>query len=106
MSDLEPYDRMRDAEMHSEARMSTVTLYEYVGETRHERGVSANWEQVGNPVEFDPHEMHWQEALLEVFATIDLPGGWDTNYRVNKRTMAYEAHSDHRPVYRAEVSSK
>ncbi len=82
--------------------MATVTLYEYDGETRHESGVSVNWRQVGEPVEFSPHECTFDEALGDAFFETQILT-WGQAFRVSKRVKGYEAESDHRPLYRAEV---
>ena len=82
--------------------MAKVTLYEYDGETRHESGVAVNWRQVGEPVEFDPREMSFDERLCDEFFELQVCS-WTHPHRVSKRVKAYEVESDHRPLYRAEV---
>lgn len=87
--------------------MAKVTLYEYDGETRHESGVSVNWRQMGEPVEFDPREMSFDERLCdehpgpsEVAACLD---AWHGPWRNEHGHKCYEAETDDRPLYRAEV---
>jgi hypothetical protein len=82
--------------------MATVTLYEYDGETRTESSVAVNWRQVGDPVKFEQHECSFDEALSEAFFETQILT-WGTAQRVSKRIKAYEAESDDRPLYRAEV---
>lgn len=85
--------------------MATVTLYEYDGETRHESGVSVNWRQVGEPVEFDGSQMNFEEALADEFPphVVRWFANWGPAHRVGKKLKAYEAETDDRPLYRAEV---
>ena len=88
--------------------MATVTLYEYDGETRHESGVSVNWRQVGEPVEFEQSKMSFDEALCDGFGGdpnnhIDWCQDWLGGWRIGPGLKAYEAESDDRPLYRAEV---
>ena len=75
--------------------MATVTLYEYDGETRTESRVAVNWNQLGEPVEFDSSEMNFEEALGDAFPPdmVRWFQSWGTAQRVSKKIKAYEAES-------------
>jgi len=80
--------------------MARVTLYEYDGETRRENGVSVNWRQVGEPVEFEYDECSFDEALAQQTAWLR---DWHPAGRNEHGHKCYEAETDDRPLYRAEV---
>ncbi|MBK9496856.1 MAG: hypothetical protein IPO08_20585 [Xanthomonadales bacterium] len=89
--------------------MARVTLYEYDGETRRENGVSVNWRQVGEPVEFNRFECSFDEALGDTTDGNQLKRlqawtcDWEPSGRNEHGHLCYEAETDDRPLYRAEV---
>jgi hypothetical protein len=87
--------------------MARVTLYEYDGETRRENGVSVNWREVGEPVEFEYAECSFDEALGDAMADMAQQTAWFADWQPCGRNehghKCYEAETDNRPLYRAEV---
>ena len=84
--------------------MARVTLYEYDGETRRENGVSVNWRQMGEPTEFDRFGCSFDEALGEYPDTTPrIVCDWHPAGRNEHGHKCYEAETDDRPLYRAEV---
>lgn len=85
--------------------MAKVTLYEYDGETRRENGVSVNWRELCTNVPFMEHMETFDEALGDIADLVaDLAKvSWHGPWRNEHGHKCYEAETDDRPLYRAEV---
>ncbi len=100
--------------------MAKVTLYEYDGETRHESGVSINWRELGTMMfcdsegfdealdDLDDEEacdirakVSASQARQKLYFSMLL--SWHGPWRNEHGHKCYEAETDHRPLYRAEV---
>lgn len=96
--------------------MAKVTLYEYDGETRSEWGAQVRWRALCE-AEFDNDDCSFDEALddLEVVkakvTVARVPKckffscilSWHGPWRNEHGHKCYEAETDDRPLYRAEV---